>query len=165
MITFTCSSCGQVRTAQRRRCYPCTVRQTPESREKIRQALLGVRHSEERRRKNSLGHIGKPTPDTTGLVAWNRKPVGYVRYSNGHMQIKCPDGKFRYRARVMWEEANGPIPKGYLIHHVNHDPFDDRLENFQLVTRSEHMRGHATPERMRAAQKLAVSARKRNGTY
>ena len=93
------------------------------------------------------------------------KPVGYTRVSNGHMQIKCEDGKFRYRARVVWAAANGPIPAARLIHHRNEDPFDDRLDNLQMVTRAEHAAIHSTPERMRAAQLLGVAARKRNGTY
>ena len=70
------------------------------------------------------------------------KPVGYTRIGNGHMQVKCADGRFRYRARVMWEEVFGPIPPRRLIHHKNGDPLDDRLDNFQLVTRAEHARIH-----------------------
>lgn len=93
------------------------------------------------------------------------KPIGYTRIANGHTQIKCEDGKFRYRARVVWAAANGPIPKGRLIHHRNEDPHDDRLENLQMVTRAEHAAIHATPERMRTQQLLGVAARKRNGTY
>lgn len=64
----------------------------------------------------------------------------------------------------MWTEAHGPINKAQLVHHINEDPFDDRLENFQLVTRSQHMRIHSTPEKMREKQVKAVAARKRNST-
>ena len=149
MVTFTCPNCGQERTGRRRRCYPCTaVRHTPEVRARIRATLTGVPHTEERRRKASEAQKRRTAPRfdvgafSIGKPAHNRAPIGYTRVSNGHMQVKCPDGKFRYRARVMWEAANGPIPPGSLIHHVNHDPFDDRLENFQLVTRSQHQRIH-----------------------
>jgi hypothetical protein len=166
MVTFDCPSCGQTRTGLRRRCYACTAfRQTLESKAKIRETLTGVKHPPERVATNSRVHMGIPSgigERVRGKPSPQAKPVGYVRFSNGHMQIKCADGKFRYRARVMWEEANGPIPHGYLIHHVNEDPFDDRLDNFQLVTRSEHARIHSTPERQRAAQKLGVVARKQN---
>lgn len=62
----------------------------------------------------------------------------------------------------MWEAAYGPIPKGMVIHHVNHDPFDDRLDNFQLLSNGDHTRHHADSERSRAAQKLGVASRLRN---
>jgi len=81
------------------------------------------------------------------------------------MQIKCEDGKFRYRARVVWAAVNGPIPLGRLIHHRNEDPFDDRLENLQMVTRAEHARIHTNPEKQRAMQLLGVAARKRTHSY
>lgn len=149
MITFTCPTCGEVRTAQRRRCYPCTVRQSPESRERIRQSLTGVRHDDARRKANSDAQRRRTDSNrfdvsslSKGRPAYNRKPVGSTRVSNGHTQVKCEDGKWRYRSRVVWAEANGPIPRGRLIHHINENPHDDRLENLQMVTVAEHMRIH-----------------------
>lgn len=29
-----------------------------------------------------------------------------------------------------------------VVHHINHDPFDNRIENLQLMTRSEHVSHH-----------------------
>ena len=93
-------------------------------------------------------------------------PAGTERIvKDGRISIKCGDGKWRYRSRVIWAAANGPIPRGYVIHHINENPLDDRLENLQMLTNAEHMRLHATPERMRAQQVRVVAARKRNGTY
>jgi hypothetical protein len=142
---------------------------TPESKEKIRQALLGVPLSVERRQKISdvlqerLAVSGPWGYDigshTRGKASPRAVLVGSTRIGNGHMQIKCGDGMWRYRARVMWEEANGPIPPERLIHHRNLDPFDDRLENFQIVTRSEHMRIHGTSDEMRRRGAKGLASR------
>ena len=42
--------------------------------------------------------------------------------------------------REVWEQANGPIPDGYEIDHINGQRADNRLENLRLVTRQENMR-------------------------
>lgn len=43
---------------------------------------------------------------------------------------------------LVWTLFNGPIPKGYCIHHIDLNPLNDRLDNLQLMTRSEHCRLH-----------------------
>ncbi len=53
------------------------------------------------------------------------------------------NGKQRLEHRVMWEAAYGPIPKGHEVHHTNECKADNRLDNFQLLTKAEHARLHA----------------------
>lgn len=40
--------------------------------------------------------------------------------------------------RYVWEYHNGKIPLKHDIHHINHDKTDNRLENLELYTKSEH---------------------------
>ena len=45
--------------------------------------------------------------------------------------------------QLVWEAANGPVPKGYDIHHINGNHRDNRIENLEILTRSEHLKLHA----------------------
>lgn len=176
MVTFICPTCGEERSGKRRRCYQCTgTKLTAESKEKIRQTLKGVKHDEQRRRNISAGKRQQIAADgrVFDLAAYMRDkphplamPVGTERIAKkGRVEVKCADGRWRYRARLVWEAANGPILPGRIIHHDNEDPMDDRLENLRMVTRAEHARIHSTPDVARERQRGAVEARKRNGSY
>lgn len=46
--------------------------------------------------------------------------------------------------KYLWEKENGKTPKGYVIHHINKIPNDDRIENLQLLSRKEHINIHRT---------------------
>lgn len=43
-------------------------------------------------------------------------------------------------ARYLWEDKYGKVPAGYEIDHINNDKTDDRVENLQLLTRTENLR-------------------------
>jgi hypothetical protein len=50
--------------------------------------------------------------------------------------------RHQWEHRRIWEEAHGPIPAGHVIHHLNEDGYDNRLENLACVSRSEHAAIH-----------------------
>ena len=54
------------------------------------------------------------------------------------------DGDRELMHRYVWMKEKGEIPKGYDIHHKNHDCHDNRIENLELLTKSEHARVYAT---------------------
>lgn len=56
------------------------------------------------------------------------------------------NGKQRHVSRVMMERHLGrPLLSAEIVHHINGNPFDNRIENLQLTNRAEHMKLH-TPE-------------------
>ena len=44
---------------------------------------------------------------------------------------------------AVWEAFNGKtVPEGYVVHHINHDPSDNRIENLECMSRKKHMQEH-----------------------
>lgn len=47
-------------------------------------------------------------------------------------------GKHFQVHRVVWESFNGEIPKGYEIHHKDHNPANNALDNLEMLSRIDH---------------------------
>jgi hypothetical protein len=45
-----------------------------------------------------------------------------------------------HKTRKIWIAANGPIPNGYEIDHIDQDNTNDDLSNLRLATRAENCR-------------------------
>lgn len=53
----------------------------------------------------------------------------------------------------IWMAANGPIPDGHHIHHVDHDPLNNDPSNLACITSDEHKHHHANDPQV-AARRL-----------
>lgn len=71
-----------------------------------------------------------------GDVAFYWKPPGY--YKANHTKF----GRAVYMHRYVWEQAHGPVPDGFHVHHINGDRGDNRLENLECVPGSDHQAAH-----------------------
>ena len=73
------------------------------------------------------------------------QPIGTERVTkDGYLQRKVNDDmplqrRWQMVHRLVWEEHNGPIPKGYAIQFLNGDRQDCRIENLALISRQHLM--------------------------
>ena len=50
--------------------------------------------------------------------------------------------------RRVWERAYGPLLPGEVVHHRNHDRFDNRLTNLLAMTEGVHVQWHHALRRL-----------------
>jgi hypothetical protein len=56
------------------------------------------------------------------------------------------DGKRQLQHRYIMEQHLGrELHKNEVVHHINENKHDNRLENLQLLSRSDHAKLHAHP--------------------
>lgn len=63
----------------------------------------------------------------------------------------------------IWKDAHGPIPDGYEVHHKDHNPLNNALDNLDLLSRQDHWQHHAdslTPEEREQSRARMDHARK-----
>lgn len=54
------------------------------------------------------------------------------------------DGKRKRMHVYVWEYFNGPVPKGYHIHHIDGDKSNNNIKNLQLLLAMEHEKLHGS---------------------
>lgn len=63
--------------------------------------------------------------------------------------------------RHLYEQHIGhKLPKDYFVHHINHDKHDNRIENLELVHKSEHTRQHMNEVHDLKRQRILEAQRK-----
>lgn len=76
-----------------------------------------------------------------GNEPMNTKHDGYIRISrDGYEEIRVTKGKFVHRHRLIWEQNNGPIPKGMIVVFKDKNPRNLTIDNLELITRAENMK-------------------------
>lgn len=85
-----------------------------------------------------------------GIYQKTPMPIGTIRIRTRHKRggdrrafIKIAEPQtWILLARYHWEQAHGPIPRGYGIHHKDENPLNDALDNLELVSKSRHLSLH-----------------------
>lgn len=69
----------------------------------------------------------------------------------------CHDGYYRITTqsegnhrkllhRLIYADAHGPIPEGYVVHHIDGNRINNSIDNLELMPLSEHSSKHAAGE-------------------
>jgi hypothetical protein len=77
-------------------------------------------------------------PNLQPVIEWNGRR--FTLRENGYYAETT--GEREYLHRAMWIEANGPIPRGYEVHHKNGDKEVNELDNFELLSSADHGKAH-----------------------
>lgn len=65
----------------------------------------------------------------------------YWHEGRGYWRSTYPQPSIRLHVAI-WEAANGKVPEGCEIHHVDLNPSNNALENLQCLTKAEHAKLH-----------------------
>jgi hypothetical protein len=73
----------------------------------------------------------------------NPAPYQFYRLCTGKT-LASGNSQYRniLRSRLLYSHFVAPIPKGYHIHHIDGDQTNDRLENLQCLSASDHRKLH-----------------------
>lgn len=143
-------SVSSVHTKARQLGIPCTP-------EKIRRSgMMSANHPNTIAARFPKGHIPdnkgkkvsqetyakcKPTMFKKGHLPHNHRDVGSERINvDGYIEVKVAEpSTWMVKHRMIWEQANGPIPPGYNVQFKNHNPLDCRIDNLYLISKAEQL--------------------------
>ena len=155
-----CVDCGKEISKVSTRCKSCSNKIV-----KIgNKNRLGKKHKIDTKKKISKANKGKVSPfkgkhhtektkekirqaNKNKLKPWLQKRIGKkhplwrggVKKSHGYIFIYLGRKKYTKRANLVWFKHTGEVIKRpYMIHHKNGVRDDDRFENLQKLTISEH---------------------------
>ncbi|QNB48196.1 HNH endonuclease [Thermanaerosceptrum fracticalcis] len=92
--------------------------------------------------KKGINCGGKATQFKKGHAPWNYKPIGTERISaDGYVEVKAADpNKWKAKHVLIWEAANGPVPKGHAVIFGDGNKRNLNPENLILVSREQLVR-------------------------
>ena len=147
----TCEGCGVSFKCRHTRRKFCTAG--------CYHAASAARPNAGRWQDGATPHNRRQDGDVYVTLDQNAKPRAMIRVGEG----KGWAGYGRAwveRSRFVWEQHNGPVPDGSVVHHKDDDTTNDEIGNLELQTRAGHIdehRGDLLAGRKRAALRRMAS--------
>lgn len=119
--------------------------------------------------KNECGAIFDEKELIRAMIWYGEKPICRVKrvfLSGKYPAVSIHEKKIHIHRLLMLYWTSNKIPKGFVVHHINGDKLDARMDNLSLFPASTHSSGHnkgkTFSKEYRA--KLSEANRKRRGT-
>ena len=84
----------------------------------------------------------------------NHKKRNHRVYYKAHTKWLQPPKALH---RQLWEDNFGKIPKGWVVHHKDHNPLNNDLPNLEIMPRGKHQSLHCQTEERKEISRKALA--------
>lgn len=120
---------------------------------------LGLKKDEDAISVHKSMICGEKSPSWKGGRKINKK--GHVLVWDKHSPYADVNGYVLEHRKVMIEHLGRPLEDNEVVHHINGDKTDNRIENLELMDRGEHTKLHHVGSKRSYETKLRISEARR----
>jgi hypothetical protein len=114
-----------------------------------------ISHNKGQKMSKEMYEMVKVSMFKKGNEPHNMKYDGHERKDkDGYVYVRIAKAKYVLKHRYVWEQQNGPIPKGNIIIFKDRDKSNIKIDNLQMITKLENMQRNTVTKYPLELQKL-----------